>query len=206
MRFTTGATLSFDYAYATNATTISDMTEELNVYYSQDCGASVNISQKKITGAALLTGGNSADKDFKPTNYQWKTVTMPINTTNLYSKTRVIFEFTASDNSNNLYIDNFNISGTVGIEENPLYSMELSVYPNPTNVNEGINIDYHANGEVVEFQLMDIQGKVLTTETNNTVNTMVSHKLNVKSGLATGVYYLKINQGDFSITKKVVIL
>ncbi|MDD2983540.1 MAG: M43 family zinc metalloprotease [Crocinitomicaceae bacterium] len=206
LRYTTGATLSFDYAYATNATTIEEMTEELNVFFSQDCGSTLGFTQKKLTGTALVTGGNSADIDFVPSANQWKTVTIPINTSALYGKTRVIFEFKASDNSNNLYIDNFNISGTVGIEENPLFSMDLNVYPNPTNANEGINIDYHANGEAVEFQLMDIQGKVLTTETNNTVNSMVSHKLSLKTPLAAGVYYLKINQGDFNITKKVVIL
>ncbi len=206
LRFTTGANLTFDYAYATNATTIEDMTEELNVFLTQDCGSSIGFTQKKLTGAALLTGGNSADIDFKPTNSQWKTVTIPINTSQLFAKSRFIFEFKASDNSNNLYIDNINITGTVGIEENPLFSMDLNVYPNPTNVNEGINIEYHANGEAVEFQLMDIQGKVLTTETNNTVNAAVTHQLSLKNQLATGVYYLKVKQGDFSITKKVVIL
>ena len=206
LRFTSGAILTFDYAYATDADIAEDITEELSIYYSQDCGTTLGFQQKKITGAALVTGGNSSDKSFKPTNNQWKTVSIPINTSNLYSKTRIIFEFKASDYSNNLYIDNVNITGTVGVEENPLFSMDLNVYPNPTNVNEGINIDYHANGESVEFQLMDIQGKVLTTETNDSVNSMVSHKLNVKSPLATGVYYLKINQGDYSITKKVVIL
>lgn len=206
LRYTSGASLSFDYAYATNATAIEDMTEELVVYFTQDCGSSIGFSQKKLTGTALLTGGNSADKDFKPTANQWKTVTIPINTTQLFNKTRIIFEFKASDNSNNLYIDNFNISGTVGVEENPLFTMDLNVYPNPTNANEGINIEYHANGEAIEFQLMDIQGKVLTTETNNTVNAAVTHKLSLKNQLATGVYYLKVKQGDFNITKKVVIL
>src|SRR5690606_7318609 len=122
--------------------TIEDMTEELNVFLTQDCGSSIGFTQKKLTGAALLTGGNSADIDFKPTNSQWKTVTIPINTSQLFAKSRFIFEFKASDNSNNLYIDNINITGTVGIEENPLFSMDLNVYPNPTNVNEGINIEY----------------------------------------------------------------
>lgn len=206
LRYTSGAQISFDYAYATNATAIEDMTEELSVYFSQDCGTTLGFQQKKLTGTALLTGGNSADVDFKPTASQWKTVTIPVSTSQIYAKTRVIFEFKASDNSNNLYIDNFNITGTVGVEENPLFSMDLNVYPNPTNVNEGINIDYHANGETVEFELMDIQGKVLTTETNETVNAAVTHKLSLKNQLATGVYYLKVKQGDFSITKKVVIL
>lgn len=206
LRYTTGINVSFDYAYATNATDIADMTEELNVYMVQDCGSTLGFPAKKLTGTALLTGGNSADIDFKPTSTQWKTITFPVTTSQLSSKTRFVFEFKASDNSNNLYIDNFNISGTVGVEENPIFSMELNVYPNPTNANEGINIEYRANGEAVEFQLMDIQGKVLTTETNNTVNAAVTHKLSLKNQLATGVYYLKVKQGDFNITKKVVIL
>ncbi len=206
LRYTAGASITFDYAYATNATSPQDITEELSVYLTQDCGNSLGFVQKKLTGTELLTGGNSADIDFQPSAAQWKTVTIPISTTQLFSRTRVVFEFKASDNSNNLYIDNFNISGTVGVEENPLFSMDLNVYPNPTNANEGINIEYHANGEAIEFQLMDVQGKVLTTETNNTVNAAVTHKLSLKNQLATGVYYLKVKQGDFNITKKVVIL
>jgi hypothetical protein len=63
-----------------------------------------------------------------------------------------------------------------------------------------------ANEDAVEFQLVDLQGKIITTETNNSMNVEVTHKLELSSPLASGCYYLKISQGAFNMTKKVVIL
>lgn len=203
---TSGSELIFEYAYATNATEIAGIKEELVVYVSKDCGRTWT-PRKTLTGAELLTAGSAGGMDFKPTsNTQWKTCTVPVSITALDTRTRFKFEFKASDVSNNVYIDNIRVTGVLGIEENPLNVMDLTVYPNPSTASEGITVDYIANENPVQFQLMDVQGKVLTTETDATTNGAVSHQLQLSSPLAAGCYYLKISQGEFSITKKVVML
>lgn len=201
---TTGSSFIFDYAYATSASTLADLKETVSVYSSTNCGKTWT-HRKTLSKTELLTGGNATGLDFVPTNNsQWKTCTIAIPVAN--GKTRFKIEFNTSDVSNNMYIDNIRIDGVLGIADNPLNTMDLTVYPNPTNANEGISIDYVANDKAVEFQLMDIQGKLLTSETNNTVNSSVSHKLTLNTPLSAGCYYLKINQGEFNVTKKVVIL
>lgn len=206
LRYTTDVEFSFDYAYATNGSVEKEIVEELNVYSSSSCGTTWNL-RKKINKADLLTGGNSIGVDFKPTASQWKTVTIPLSGLGLNkSNARFKIELVASDVSNNMYIDNIRVTGVLSTDNNPITAMEINVYPNPASSGEGINIDYVANNEPVQFQLLDIQGKVLATETNNTTNSSVTHKMTFNNSLASGYYYLKVNQGNFSTTKKVVIL
>lgn len=203
---TSGSELIFDFAYATGGTTLSEITESLKVYVSKNCGKTWTL-RETLTTTDLLTAGNSTGIDFKPTsNTQWKTVTVPVVINNTDTKTRFKFEFNSSDVSNNVYIDNIRVTGVLTVAENPLNTMDLTVYPNPTNTTDGIAINYVANENPVEFQLMDVQGKVLTTETNTSVNGQVTHELNLTSPLAAGCYYVKISQGEFSLTKKVVVL
>lgn len=203
---TTGSELIFDYSYATSGTVLADIKESLKIYVSKNCGKTWTLRQT-LSSTDLLTAGNSSGINFAPTsNTQWKTATVPIVINSQDTRTRFKFEFNASDVSNNLYIDNIRITGTLDVTENPLNVMDLTVYPNPTTSQNGISINYTANDQEVEFQLMDVQGKVLTTEKNNAVNTEVTHKMNLTGPLAAGCYYVKVSQGEFSVTKKVVIL
>lgn len=203
---TAGSELIFDYAYATNGATLADITETLKIYISKNCGRTWLLKSTLAT-TELLTAGNSTGIDFKPTSDNlWKTATVSVPGNSTDTRTRFKFEFVSSDVSNNVYIDNIRVTGVLSIAENPLNAMDINVYPNPTNSNDGISINYVANENAVEFQLVDLQGKVITTETNNSVNAEVTHKLELSSPLASGCYYLKVSQGAFNMTKKVVIL
>jgi PKD repeat protein len=203
---TTGSELIFDYAYATNGATLADITESLKIYVSKNCGRTWLLKETLAT-TDLLSAGNSTGIDFKPTTDNlWKTATVSVPGNSTDTRTRFKFEFVSSDVSNNVYIDNIRVTGVLSIAENPLNAMDITVYPNPTNSNNGISINYVANENPVEFQLMDLQGKVITTETNKSMNSEVTHKLELSSPLASGCYYLKVSQGAFNMTKKVVIL
>lgn len=203
---TTGSELIFDYSYATGGTVLADITESLKIYVSKNCGKTWTL-RETLSTTELLTAGNSSGISYAPnTNTQWKTKSVPVVINSQDSKTRFKFEFNASDVSNNIYLDNIRITGTLDVTENPLNVMDVTVFPNPTNAANGISINYTANDNAVEFQLMDVQGKVLATETNTAVNTEVTHKMNLSSPLAAGCYYVKISQGEFNMTKKVVIM
>ncbi len=203
---TTGSELIFDYSYATGGNVQADITESLKIYISKNCGKTWTL-RETLDLTDLVTAGNSSGIAFAPTsNSQWRTATVPIVINSSDNRTRFKFEFNASDVANNLYLDNIRVTGVLDVTENPLNVMDVTVYPNPTNTSEGISINYTANENAVDFQLMDVQGKVLSTETNNTINTEVTHKMNLTSPLAAGVYYVKISQGEFNMTKKVVIM
>jgi PKD repeat protein len=212
---TKNVTVSFDYAFATDAYYDSLITDQLNVYVSKDCG--VNWSIKKVIGGpkistnsitvnTLITAGNSSGSEFLPeSDILWKNISFPISVNEFDTKTRIKFEFVPSKYANNFYIDNVNINGTLQIEESPITQMNVNVYPNPTSSNEGIVINYNANNENVTFELIDVQGKTITKEVNTTKNSSVTHSLQVNK-LDAGCYFVKATQGTFTSTYKVVVL
>lgn len=79
----------------------------------------------------------------------------------------------------------------------------ISVYPNPaTNY---INVDYTTVGaETLVFQLMDITGRIVRTETVSHTGGTSSHHINT-SDLSNGIYMLRAQSSQGSTTKKVII-
>ena len=212
---TTNVTISFDYAFATDAYYDSLITDQLNVYVSKDCGENWSLKKSiagpkantsSITVNTLLTAGNSSGSSFSPeSDVLWRNISIPLSVNSSDTKTRIKFEFVASKYANNFYIDNVNINGVLQIEESPITKMNLNVFPNPMNENENISINYQANNENVTFELIDVQGKVLAREINTTKNTTVNHTFN-HAKLTSGCYFVKASQGEFTSTFKVVVL
>lgn len=203
IKYVSGATITFDYAYATDAFLESDITEELIVETSTNCGQSWT-PRKTLKKVDLLTGGNASDKDFKPTSTQWKTtsVSLPGGQTRYL----VRLKFVSSDFSNNLYIDNIRLEGTLFTEDPEFAALDVNVYPNPTNATEGIYVAFNANDKDVEIALTDMSGKILSSEVVTAKNTAVTHKVNSTSELRAGIYFVRISQGENQMTKKIVIL
>ncbi|HIP32776.1 MAG TPA: T9SS type A sorting domain-containing protein [Crocinitomicaceae bacterium] len=207
LRYTTGVSISFKYAYATNGTTVADITEQVRVYASKNCGASWVALGGPINGTTLLTGGFAGGTDFTPTsNTQWKEYTRVVNTTSADAHTIFKIEFTASDLSNNLYIDNFNITGTLSLTDDVLNAMDLNVYPNPTTNGQAINVSFNGQDVDVNFTLRNAQGQVLSAETVSATNAAVEHTLENSSNLSAGCYFVEISSGDYRVTRKIVVL
>lgn len=212
---TKNVTVSFDYAFATDAYYDSLITDKLNIYVSKDCGENWSLKKtiagpkattSSITVNTLLTAGNSSGSEFSPeSDVLWRNISIPLTVNSLDTKTRIKFEFIPSKHANNFYIDNVNINGVLQIEESPITKMDINVYPNPITENENITISYQANNENVTFELIDVQGKVLTREINTTKNTNVNHTFN-HAKLTSGCYFVKASQGEFTSTFKVVVL
>lgn len=219
LRYTSGVTMSFNFAYATNATQVSQIEEKLKIYVSTDCGASwvtrpisvdgllIGGSQSAgLTGANIVTAGYAGYSDFTPTtNGEWKTGSVSINSGAQYDKAIFKFEFTASDLSSNLYIDNINVNGTLGLTSDEISNLNLNIFPNPSNGKE-INISYTANDKPVTFTLRDTQGKVISSEVIKETNTIVNRKLSHTNNLPSSCYFLEIQTGEYKTTKKVVVL
>lgn len=202
---TTGISLSFDYAYASNTDAPAQPEERLRVYLSRDCGKTWSV-RATLDAADLVTAQVDPEAAFLPSsNAQWATWTIPLNLFATDTKTRFKFEFTASDFSNNLYLDNIRVTGVLGLDQNPLENMDLQVYPNPAGTAEDIHISYIANDKPVTLELADVQGKVLAREAIETLQETVNQPLQGTRGLSAGCYYVKISQGGFNVTKKIVV-
>ena len=210
---TSNVNLSFDYAYATNGTVLTssyqndaDILEEINVYVSKNCGETW-VNKQTIKGKDLLTAGFAGGADFSPTSAsQWKNIVVPYSAVVLDKNVRFKIEFVASDVANNLYIDNINVNGVLGLFENEMTDLELNVFPNPLTSEQSLNVSYTAGDNPTVLTLKDVQGKVIYTEKVDKVNTQVNHTISFNTKLNSACYFLEVKSGAYSTVKKVVVL
>jgi len=79
---------------------------------------------------------------------------------------------------------------------NQAFNIDFSIYPNPTNTGN-VTIT-STNNDVMDIQVFDVLGKQVINQrlTNNNLDV---------SNLRSGLYIVKINQNNASVTKKLVI-
>jgi len=206
LRYTTGVQVSFKYSYATNSTTAADITESLRVMSSRDCGATWS-TRTTIPASQIVNAGFAGSVDFIPTsNSQWTERTFTYIPTSADDKTIFKFVFEASDLSTNLFIDDFNVTGTLGLTSDIISMMDLNVYPNPTTAGQAITVAYTGQDKEVTFTLRNAQGKLIATETFAPTNASVEHTLNNTENLSSACYFLEVRTGESTTTKKVVVL
>jgi len=136
----------------------------------------------------------------------WTTRTVPIPASFATDNTRFKFVYTSGSASNNVYLDNINIEGVVGINENISSAYSLSIFPNPTSTNS--TIAYHLEKKAdTKITVMDVLGKVVYTQatagqSEGDYTVSISKQ---SQNLRNGIYFVRLSVGDQSITKKLII-
>lgn len=203
LSYTTGVTVSFDYAYGTKAATSADVTEQLKVYSSKDCGETWSLKET-IQDADLLTVGYVGNTNFAPnSNTQWKTATFNYSANSTDTKTRFRFEFVASDNASNLYIDNFNVTGVLGIEENGQSLAGITISPNPINAGSSIEVGIQKTDVDMIIDVVDVNGAIISTtqvSASNGTETVL-----IPMNVSKGCYFVKATQGAATSTNRVIV-
>jgi PKD repeat protein len=178
--------LTFRYAYSTGALTETDITESLEVWSSRDCGESWQL-RTTIDGVDLVTAGAGAAYFVPNTSTHWgyKEVTIP--STYETENVRFKFIFNSSMFSNNLYLDDINITGTVGLDEFGK-RRQFSVYPNPTS--DILNVELPTDGGTyTSLNVLDLSGRVVYSQLIT-----AQSKLQISTAaLAAGVYVIELN-------------
>lgn len=209
---TTNVSMSFYYAYAKK---ISTQADTFKLQISTDCGG----TWQNILGApsANVMASNSAGTTSTPLNpstAQWhqhiiSSSLFSATTPNPNLKPSVKFRFwfksdVTAGSSNNLYIDQINLSGTVGLNELE-NQIQLQMFPNPTNSSATVNFTIY-NNEKVKINIVDLVGrlveesdKISITENN------ASYTINKNGNLSKGVYFVNLYINDSVITKKLII-
>lgn len=200
---TTGVTISFDYAYGSAASVDTLIDEVLKVWSSKDCGATWTL-RKTLKSKDLLTAGYVGNQDFAPiSNNQWKNASFTYIPTAADTKTRFRFEYVASSFSNNLYIDNFNISGALSIEDNGTPAPFVSLSPNPVASGESIAIEVEGLTNEMQLQIIDVNGSVISTTTVEANNG--SQTVYVPMNMSKGCYFVNAIHGTSKSTHKVIV-
>lgn len=199
--YLTDATISFDWACATDGTSSDEITEELIIYTSTNCG-NTWIQRKRISGTDLINNGSGWDSFYPNSTTVWSTESMNIPNS-ITGSVLVKFEYVASDYSNNIAIDNIRIDGTVGVDELSL-AEKLQVHPNPSNRESGWNISFDASiWGGASAVLTDVSGRTVAT----TVLPENATETNIKpaANASNGVYFLRISNKDKSVQKKLIL-
>ena len=111
---------------------------------------------------------------------------------------------TEGGQSQNLYIDNINISGTVGINEFE-NSLGLSIYPNPTSSSAVIELTSPKDSKI-DILVYDVTGRVVEQNlVNATAGVNSKYTVNASSKLKAGIYFITLVIDNNKITKKLII-
>ncbi len=142
---TNNINLSYYYAYAKRLSTQADT---FKIQYSLDCGGTwVNVLGTPTTAQMATASGSVTTTPFVPTAAKWilKTHVAALFTA-LNNKPSVKLRFVFRSDavvgrSNNIYIDQINLTGNITTSITELEKdMELVIYPNPTA--SSANIDF----------------------------------------------------------------
>lgn len=206
LNFMSAVNFSFKYACATRGGSAATITESLVVSMSTDCGSSW-VTKKTITGTVLANAGYSTSYFTPSSQAQWTTLNVPLTfVTGTQGNVRFKIEYFASDASNNIYIDDINISGTTGIDENALNYFNLNVYPNPSEIGGDITVDYYSYGKKVNISVLDMLGRQVYATTDESSSGLAEKRISGNEAkLRSGVYFVSLSDGVSVQTKKIVI-
>ncbi|MBA2613153.1 MAG: T9SS type A sorting domain-containing protein [Bacteroidetes bacterium] len=190
--------LSFDIAKAQR---ISE-NDQLDVFVSNNCGATwTNVYSK--AGQVLATSAAITAPFIAPLAQDWLTETIALTG---FATSNVIVKFRATnDNGNNLYLDNVNLSqaNPSGIAKNNRDDANISIFPNPANSDVTLKIKSD-NAGTSNIKVTNTIGQVVYTKQIAVNPGTNNFKLETKD-LANGVYFVVIESGKNSTSKKLII-
>jgi PKD repeat protein len=203
LSYVDGASLTFRCAAASKALNSDDLNDQLKVYTSTNCGQSWTI-RSTIQGATLNNNGFSTDYFIPTSADQWAlhTVSIPNNTAT--SNVRFKFEYTSGSKSNNVFIDDINITGVLGIRENGS-DFGFMLYPNPSS--QTATLSYHLNNTSnTKIELVDLLGKQVMVIDNKS-QTAGDYSIELSKGayhINSGIYFVKLTVDNSIVTKKLI--
>jgi PKD repeat protein len=205
--------LEFKLTGATRATDPADITDSLQVLYSINCGNTWSAFPGTGTAAgryskANLNPAGSWQGEYAPTTTtQWvqKSINLPVAA--LAPNVRFKFEYFSGDFSNDIYIDDINISGTVGIDDNSPGAMaDLMVFPNPAGSEVSVTYRLPASKNI-KLEVFDAVGN-LVYELVNKKQSAGGYTVTFNtSTIANGIYYVKLMGDNVNLkTEKIVVI
>jgi PKD repeat protein len=205
LELVSGAAVSFKYAYATQSTDLAGITDVFEVYISNDCGQTwSSIPRVSLGGLDLVTAG-SVSIPFIPSNSsQWREESFTIPNTYLTDGFRMKFILRAGEFPNNLFIDDINMSGTVGLNEQDADFFGAMVYPNPADENTVLTyVDRGA--ENLTIALTDLSGRVIKNWQPR-ASAPGAQRVEIETReLATGAYFVTLHSAGHSRTLKLMV-
>jgi PKD repeat protein len=203
----TNVTVSFDYAYARKMGGTGD---NFTFEYSTDCGGNWTAIGSTPSTTQMSAIGGTLSAPYVPFN-QSKWVTKPYVSSALTAvankpdvKFRFVFSNTSMANAQNLYLDNFNISGTVGLSE-LANTIGLNIYPNPTSSSSTLEFNSPVDSKA-SVSVFDVTGRVVEEASfAAAAGSLTKYQVNRNSTLKSGVYFISLDLNGQKVTKKLIV-
>ncbi len=204
MSHVSGANLTFRCAGASKGMAAADVNDVLKIYSSTTCGQTWQL-RTTFPGSVLANNGWHPESFSPVSPSQWALQTVAIPSNIATSNVRFKFEYTSGKANNNIYIDDINITGVLGISENSIDNAKVSIYPNPTD--QTASVAYHLNKKGnTKIELVDLLGKTIL-EINNNEQPEGDYIMPISKQLYNindGIYFMKLSIDNSTITKKII--
>lgn len=191
----TGSQLTFKYAFSQKG----NSNDELTVFISTNCGQSWTTIYGQIGSGLATTAAPTNTAPFVPQSNEFKTELINLGSYQGNPNVHLKFVFTpdAGGPGNNFYLDDINLTGTVGLKENSLHSIDLKLFPNPAKT----QVNLFSSVAITQVDLFDLLGKQIgSIEGSNSNKQIIS-----VSQLSKGVYFVKVSSNSGTAFKKLVI-
>jgi PKD repeat protein len=198
--------LTFDHAYALRYMQF----DSLIVYISDDCGDNwTRIFANGPDGLGAFETSPTTTDPFVPQSaddwcgagYGSECTTIDLSNWIGSTNVKIMFE-SYCQYGNNLYVDNINISNSVGVTENQSNLFQVDIIPNPSS---GI-FDIAAkdiNGSV-ELTIRNPQGQTIFSRSIKETKNQFTQRIDL-SQHASGIYFVEIKTQKGSEIRKIVI-
>ncbi|MFT3885913.1 MAG: M43 family zinc metalloprotease [Flavobacteriales bacterium] len=210
LTYLTNATFSFWYAASTKAATSADVQEHMTVYSSTNCGASwsarLNMNVADGNGnhdpSQLITAGTHGN-GYIPAAADWRQASFTIPAALQRPNVRFKFSYTAGRYSNDLFVDDVNIDGTVGVDEVAARSGFLALTPNPAADEVTVEMDL-AGSAVGTLSFVDPTGRVIHSRAVSSGQQYLVVDLKA-IGLSSGVYLVRLEHAKGKRVQRLVV-
>jgi hypothetical protein len=189
-------TLNFKIAKAAYAGTF----DELEVLVSTDCGVNwTSVFSKVDPALSTVPAQTTAYTVPANTPAAWRAETVSLSA--FAGAPEVLVNFRAlSDYGNNMYIDDINITGAVGIDENT-FTQSVNVYPVPSKGIVFVDLS-NVKSTSATISVTDITGKLV----NQFDATLSGEPLSIDlSNQQSGTYFVKVKSADQEMIRKIIL-
>lgn len=177
--------------------------DRLRVYVSDDCGESWSLRFNR-SGSSLATVNGTQGSPYTPSSEaDWELV--DVNLGAFDDEDNVIVKFQCmSDGGNNIYIDDIQISGPLGVSDEAT-GFAFTISPNPLIGESMVNLEVKESANYT-IQLTDVAGKTVANLHNGTL-TAGKHQFEVSREWipSAGVYFVQVETETGRSVQKLLV-
>jgi hypothetical protein len=177
--------------------------DTLSIFVSTDCGTTWTMLYNKYDTALTTSTPPANNLQFFPDSTEWRQETIDL-TPYAWCNNALIKFLNTTDYGNELFIDDINISGPVGIANNIPENNPLQIFPVPASDFLSVNFKTETKSPVT-MQVFDIEGKkVYTISDAIKPDGEFTEVINVKD-FSPGIYFMRITSGEKETTGKFIV-